>query len=102
MTYHPPLTITPAILNLVAHISEQVGRLSVLSDNADLRLCRIAPMREVQEVKNALSAYEQFEQWQADNEAGYYRSGCVGMTSDAIDFTWLASCFLSLVWWTFF
>lgn len=27
MTYHPPLTITPTILNLVADISEQVGRL---------------------------------------------------------------------------
>ncbi len=130
MTYHPPLTITPTILNLVAHISEQVGRLSVLSANADLRLRRIArirtiqgslaiegntlseaqitailngkpviaPQREVQEVKNALAAYEQFEQWQANNEmdllaahsalmmglvdeAGQYRSGGVGVMS---------------------
>ena len=130
MTYHPPLTITPVILNLVADISEQVGRLSVLSANADLRLRRIArirtiqgslaiegntlseaqitailngkpviaPQREVQEVKNALAAYEQFEQWQANNEAdllaahaalmmglvdaaGQYRTGGVGVMS---------------------
>lgn len=130
MSYQPPLTITPTILNLVAHISEQVGRLSVLSANADLRLRRIArirtiqgslaiegntlseaqitailngkpviaPQREVQEVKNALAAYEQFEQWQANNEAdllaahsalmmglvdeaGQYRSGGVGVMS---------------------
>lgn len=130
MTYHPPLIITPAILNVVANISEQVGRLSVLSANADLRLRRIArirtiqgslaiegntlseaqitailngkpviaPMREVQEVKNALLAYEQFEQWQANSEAdlmsahaslmmglvdeaGRYRSGGVGVMS---------------------
>jgi Fic family protein len=55
-------------------------------------------MREVQEVKNALSAYEHFEQWQANSEsdllsahtalmmglveeAGRYRSGGVGVMS---------------------
>lgn len=130
MSYSPPITITSTILNLVAHISEQVGRLSVLSANADLRLRRIArirtiqgslaiegntlneaqitailngkpviaPMREVQEVKNALSAYEKFEHWRANceadllsahaalmmglvEEAGRYRSGGVGVMS---------------------
>lgn len=30
--YHPPRTITPAILNLVAEISEQIGRYTVLAE----------------------------------------------------------------------
>ena len=31
-TYQPPCTITPAIVNLVAQISEAVGRLSAFAD----------------------------------------------------------------------
>jgi len=39
--YQPPYTFTPAIVNLVAQISEVVGRLAVLTDNAKaLRLRR--------------------------------------------------------------
>jgi Fic family protein len=129
MTYQPPYTLTTEILNLVASISEAIGRLSVLTDHARaLRLRRInrirtihgslaiegntlseeqitailegkriiAPVREVQEVKNALAAYEQFDQWnpkeQQDlleahrilmsgliDEAGRYRHGSVGV-----------------------
>ncbi|MBU0946515.1 MAG: Fic family protein [Proteobacteria bacterium] len=46
--YKPPYTITPVILNLVAHISETVGRLTVLSDNAKaLRLRRINRIRTI-------------------------------------------------------
>jgi Fic family protein len=46
--YKPPYTITPAILNLVAQISETVGRLTVLSDNAKaLRLRRINRIRTI-------------------------------------------------------
>ncbi|HON24450.1 MAG TPA: Fic family protein [Myxococcota bacterium] len=129
MTYQPPYTITPEILNRVAAISEMIGRLTVLSDQARaLRLRRInrirtirgslaiegntlseaqitaisegkrviAPSREVQEVKNALAAYERFDTWNPGvekdlleahrilmsgliNEAGLYRRGGVGV-----------------------
>jgi Fic family protein len=127
--YQPPYTITTEILNRVAGISEAVGRLTVLSDQARaLRLRRInrvrtihgslaiegntlseaqitailegkrviAPPREVQEVKNALVAYDRFDTWQPDvekdlleahrmlmsgliDEAGIYRHGGVGV-----------------------
>lgn len=123
--YQPPYTITTSILNLVADISEAVGRLTVLADQAKaLRLRRvnrirtirgslaiegntlseaqitaildgkqvIAPPREVQEVRNALAAYDRFEKWQPEvevelleahrilmagliDEAGSYRRG---------------------------
>jgi len=129
ITYQPPYTITPEILNKVAAISEAIGRLSVLTDQArDLRLRRInrirtihgslaiegntlseaqittilegkrviAPPREVQEVKNALAAYDHFDTWnpvtETDvlgahrilmsgliDEAGVYRHGGVGV-----------------------
>jgi len=127
--YKPPYTITAEILNRVAAISEAVGRLSVLADQARaLRLRRvsrirsihgslaiegntlseaqitailegkrvIAPPREVQEVKNALAAYDRFETWKPEverdlleahrvlmsglvDEAGIYRHGGVGV-----------------------
>ncbi len=99
--YQPPYTITPEILNNVAAISEAVGRLTLLTDQARaLRLRRInrirtihgslaiegntlskaqitaildgkrviAPPREVQEVKNALAAYDRFECWKPETE----------------------------------
>ncbi len=101
MLYQPPYTITPEILNQVAAISEALGRLSVLTDQARaLRLRRInrirtihsslaiegntlsetqitaimdgkrviAAPREVQEVKNALAAYDQFDHWTPHKE----------------------------------
>jgi len=127
--YQPPCTITPVILNRVAAISEAIGRLAVLTDEAKaLRLRRvnrirtihgslaiegntlseaqitailegkrvIAPPREVQEVKNALAAYERFHIWRPEaekdlldahrilmssliDEAGLYRHGGVGV-----------------------
>jgi len=127
--YQPPYTITPAILNLVAQISEVVGHLTVLTDSADaLRLRRVnrvrtirgslaiegntlsekqitailegkrvvAPPREIQEVRNAIAAYEHLEQWRTEaeadlleahhmmmsgliDEAGVYRRGGVGV-----------------------
>ena len=97
----PPYTITPEILNRVAAISEAIGRLTVLTDQARaLRLRRInrirtihgslaiegnalseaqitailegkrviAPPREVQEVKNALAAYDRFDTWKPSVE----------------------------------
>lgn len=129
MKYNPPYTITSEILNRVAAISEAVGRLTVLADQAkSLRLRRInrvrtihgslaiegntlseaqitailegkriiAPPREVQEVKNALAAYDRFDTWEPAvekdllnahqilmtgliDEAGVYRSGGVGV-----------------------
>jgi Fic family protein len=129
MKYQPPYTITPEILNRVAAISEAIGRLTVLTDQARaLRLRRInrirtihgslaiegntlseaqitailegkrviAPPREVQEVKNALAAYDRFDTWQPEaekdlleahrvlmsgliDEAGMYRHGGVGV-----------------------
>ncbi len=46
--YQPPYTITPAILNQVAAISEAVGRLTVLTDQAKmLRLRRINRVRTI-------------------------------------------------------
>lgn len=127
--YQPPYTITPEILNRVASVSEAIGRLAVLTDQAKaLRLRRInrirairgslaiegntlseaqisaildgkrviAPPREVQEVKNALAAYDRFETWKPGaekdlleahrllmsgliDEAGQYRHGGVGV-----------------------
>ena len=132
MKYQPPYTITPEILNRVAAISETIGRLTVLTDQAKaLRLRRInrirtihgslaiegntlseaqitaildgkqviAPPREVQEVKNALAAYDRFGAWKPDaekdlleahrilmsgliDEAGMYRHGGVGVMAD--------------------
>jgi Fic family protein len=129
MNYQPPYTITPEILNRVASISEAIGRLTVLTDQArSLRLRRInrirtihgslaiegntlseaqitailegkrviAPPREVQEVKNALAAYDRFDSWKPSSEkdlleahrilmssmideAGLYRHGGVGV-----------------------
>ena len=129
MHYQPPYTITPEILNRVAAISEAVGRLTVLTDQARaLRLRRInrvrtihgslaiegntlseaqitailegkrviAPPRAVQEVKNALAAYDRFDTWRPGaekdlleahrilmsgliDEAGSYRRGGVGV-----------------------
>jgi len=100
-TYQPPYTITSEILNRVAAISEAIGRLTVLTDQAKaLRLRRInrirtihgslaiegntlseaqitaildgkqviAPPREVQEVKNALTAYDKFDNWKPEEE----------------------------------
>ncbi|MDD2605820.1 MAG: Fic family protein [Desulfobacteraceae bacterium] len=127
--YQPPYTITPEILNRVASISEAIGWLTVLTDQAKaLRLRRInrirtihgslaiegntlseaqitailegkrviAPPREVQEVKNALAAYDRFDTWKPSSEkdlleahrilmsglideAGVYRHGGVGV-----------------------
>lgn len=129
MGYQPPYTITPEILSRVAEISEAVGRLTVLTDQARvLRLRRInrirtirgslaiegntlseaqitailegerviAPPREVQEVKNALAAYDRFGRWRPEteedlleahgilmagliDEVGMYRRGGVGV-----------------------
>ncbi|BBA35120.1 filamentation induced by cAMP protein Fic [Methylocaldum marinum] len=128
MKNQPPHTITPEILNRVAAISEAIGRLTVLTDQARaLRLRRInrvrtihgslaiegntlseaqitailegkrviASPREVQEVKNALAAYDRFDTWKPEaekdlleahsflmsgliDEAGMYRQGGVG------------------------
>lgn len=46
--YQPPYTITPAIVNLVAQISEAVGRLTAQADTARvLRLRRINRIRTI-------------------------------------------------------
>lgn len=132
MTYHPPYTITPEILNRVAAISEAIGRLALLTEQTRApRLRRInrirtihgslaiegntlskaqitailegkrviAPPREVQEVKNALAAYDRFDTWHPEaemdlleahrllmtgliDEVGVYRHGGVGVMAD--------------------
>jgi Fic family protein len=129
LSYQPPFTLSAKTLNLIASISEKLGRLSVLDEQTQaLRLRRvnqirtiqgslaiegntlsveqitavlegkpvIAPPKEVQEVKNALAAYEHFNKWQLFNEQdmldahrvlmlglidplGVYRSGGVGV-----------------------
>lgn len=49
MTYQPPFTITAKILNLIASISEQLGRLSALDEQAQaLRLRRVNQIRTIQ------------------------------------------------------
>ena len=49
MTYLPPHTITPAILNLVAEISELIGRYTVLAEqNLTPRLRRENRIRTIQ------------------------------------------------------
>ena len=127
MSYKSPYTITEEIVSLVAAISEEVGKLSVLNRH-DLRLRRInrirtirgtlaiegntlseeqitaiingtpviAPPREIQEVRNALSAYKQLSKWRPEKEkdflaaheimmqgliddCGQYRQGDVGV-----------------------
>lgn len=48
MSYQPPYSITPEILNRVAAISEAIGRLTVLTDQAKvLRLRRINRIRTI-------------------------------------------------------
>lgn len=47
-TYKPPYTITPTIVRLIADISEQLGRLSVLADEHNLRLRRLNRIRTIQ------------------------------------------------------
>lgn len=47
-SYQPPYTITPAIIRLISNISEQLGRLSVLADENNLRLRRINRIRTIQ------------------------------------------------------
>ncbi len=129
MAYQPPYSITPNIISLIAEISENLGRLSVLEEQENnLRLRRInrirtiqgslaiegntlseeqitavledkpviAPPREVQEVRNAILAYEKLDQWQATkqkdlldahltlmqgliDDAGHYRHAGVGV-----------------------
>lgn len=48
-SYHPPCAITPAVLNLVAEISELVGTLSAcdVNDKQSLRLRRINRIRSI-------------------------------------------------------
>lgn len=49
MSYRPPYTITPSIISLVAEISEKLGRLSAIEDQASsVRLRRINRIRIIQ------------------------------------------------------
>lgn len=129
MTYQPPYTITPSIVNRIAAIGEIIGRYTVLAEqsltprlrwenrlrtihaslaieNNTLTLEQVTAViegkrvlghpREIQEVRNAFTAYETMESWRADSEqdllsahellmqglmdeAGCYRSGGVGI-----------------------
>ncbi len=47
-SYQPPFTLTATIVRLIAEISEQLGRLSVLEDEKALRLRRINRIRTIQ------------------------------------------------------
>ena len=128
----PPFTINNKILNLVADISERLGKISVThSQDIDLRLRRInqvrtihgtlaiegnelteaqvtailggkrvlAPVKEVQEAKNAIAVYEKLTNWDPETEsnlldahkclmmgmidsAGQYRNSGVGVMKD--------------------
>ncbi|AHF90236.1 hypothetical protein OpiT1DRAFT_02643 [Opitutaceae bacterium TAV1] len=102
--YQPPHTLTPAILRLVAEISEDIGRYSATSQNAppphlrrDNRIRTIhaslaienntltleqvtalvagkrvlGPPREIQEVHNAIDAYEHLDRWSDPHGNGH-------------------------------
>lgn len=47
-SYQPPYTVTPAIIRLISDISEQLGRLSILAEQNNLRLRRINRIRTIQ------------------------------------------------------
>lgn len=131
MKYQPPYTITSKIIHLIAQISENIGRLTVLDEIQDsLKLRKanrirtiqgslaiegntlgteqitailngkpiIAPPKEIQEVRNAIKAYDAFQKWQPSlasdlleahqvlmagliDEVGQYRQGGVGVMS---------------------
>ncbi|MBF7688624.1 Fic family protein [Acinetobacter rathckeae] len=131
MNYQPPYTITSKIIHLIAQISENIGRLTVLDEIQDsLKLRKanrirtiqgslaiegntlsteqitailngkpiIAPPKEIQEVRNAIKAYDAFQKWQPSlasdlleahqvlmagliDEVGQYRQGGVGVMS---------------------
>ena len=93
--YHPPFTLTPELLGLVANIAEQIGRLTerqALNKSQALRRINrirtiqgslaieaqitailegkrvLAPPRDIQEAQNAILAYEQLFQWQPHHE----------------------------------
>jgi len=122
MSYQPPFSLTSPVLNLVADITEQLGRLSVLQEQEQSKssLCLrrinrirtiqgslaiegntlseeqitailegkpvIAPPREVQEAKNALEAYEQFERWQSGSKTDLlkvHQTLMLGLIDDA-------------------
>ena len=113
MKYQPPYTITSKIIHLIAQISENIGRLTLLEeiqDSLKLRkanrirtiqgslaiegntLCTeqitailngktvIAPPKEVQEVRNAIKAYEAFQQWQPSQEKDLLQAHQILMT----------------------
>ncbi|CAH9054050.1 hypothetical protein PSECIP111951_00948 [Pseudoalteromonas holothuriae] len=46
--YTPPFTLTPKIINLLALISEQVGRLSAFEEKTELKLRRINQIKTIQ------------------------------------------------------
>lgn len=124
--YAPPFGITPAIVEQIAEISERIGRIGPSAYGLRLRRSNrirtvrgtlaiegntlseqqitaildgkpvIAPPRELQEVRNALAAYENLTHWQPTREtdllsahrvlmagliddAGAYRSGGAGV-----------------------
>ena len=129
MSYQPPYTITPLILQRVAEIVELLTRWEVAGDNAlspqlrrnnrirtiqaslaiennTLSIEQVTAVlegktvlglpREIQEVRNAFTAYEQLPNWQADSaadllsahgflmaglvdDAGCFRTGGVGI-----------------------
>ena len=48
MPYQPPYTLTTPILNEVAAISEQIGRITAQTQQQDLRLRRVSPQVSLQ------------------------------------------------------
>ena len=111
--YHPPFTVTPAIVTLVAEISESLGRLAVRQEAPGLlRLRRanrirtiqgslaiegntlteeqitailegkrvVAPSKEIQEVRNAILAYEEISVWKPHLVSDLLKAHSVLMT----------------------
>lgn len=56
--YEPPFCISNSIVNLLAEISEQIGRIAVLQLKSVTSHLRKGNRNEIKEVQNAYQAYE--------------------------------------------
>ena len=100
----PPYTITPDILFRIEEIGEAIGRATGISQDLRLRRINriltirgslaiegnilseeqvstildgkpvIAPLRDIQEARNAIKAYDQYQQWNPASEADLLRA----------------------------
>lgn len=117
MPYHPPLTITPRLIDLISRISEELGRwaaegtpisprlrrenrirsihASLAIENNSLSLDQVTAIlegkrvlglpREIQEVKNAIAAYELLETLEPSSQDDFLTAHATLMQALAVD-----------------